>query len=85
MFVHSATPYCRWVFEAVAIVGTASPTGVFSSETMATTQICKSIQGVRKENLRRTASIRRCISTVDKGVAALLLRHYRNETEVPNG
>jgi hypothetical protein len=52
---------------------------------MATTQICKSIQGVRKENFRRTESWRRCIPTVDEGVAALLLHHYRNETDVPNG
>jgi hypothetical protein len=31
MSVHSATPYCRWVFEAIAIVGTAAPAkqGVF--------------------------------------------------------
>jgi hypothetical protein len=52
---------------------------------MATTQICKSIQGVRKENFRRTESTRRCTATVDEGLAALLLHHYRNETEVPSG
>jgi hypothetical protein len=80
MSVHSATPYCRWVFEAVAIVGTAAPANRrLFSETMATTQICTGIQAFRKKNLQRETRSRRCITTTNESIAASLPRQYRNE------
>jgi hypothetical protein len=80
MSVHSATPYFRWVFEAVAIVGTIAPANrrVFS-ETMATTQICTGIQAFRKENFVARNGSRRCITTANESIAARLPRQYRNE------
>src|SRR5262245_64624058 len=85
MSVHGATPYCRWVFEAVAIVGTAAPANRrFFQKRWLQLKFVRAFRRSQGEFSSHGVLVQ-VHSTEDESVASALSRQYRDEPKVPNG